>query len=413
MAFSAPAAKLHKMAQLFEKRVFSARRSPRGSDESGQALVESALVTPLMVFLILGVIQLAMIQHAKIMSEYAAFNAARAGIVWNADPFIMESAATISLLPVQGNLLQEGDLLNPMALLQRIIQRAVIFQANRRMSQMIGWMNSGPLGVVTSPFTGGLGGGGGPFSGIGDLFNQIGTSAGSTAQIIAENAVTSAVSGALGEQDDRPVRITVVNPNFGVIGHLTQGLMRGQFGGFDRTANIAMNNVGALALQDTLMSTVQVGAPDQSVLLGHSPINFMIGQLLTGHFGPGVRELRFDEFNPSGTLLTIRLRYMYLMRIPFANWVIHGAWLASISFQRLYGAIWNPQLIAGETGLRGLARYRGEGAQIVPFTYGFEQRDVDVSNKLAQAGEYAIPIYASHSMRMQSDVYRTNLLMAQ
>ena len=59
-------------------------------------MVESAIVMPLMVFIILGVIQLSMIQHARIMTEYAAYNAARAGIVWNGDPWVMENAAIIS-----------------------------------------------------------------------------------------------------------------------------------------------------------------------------------------------------------------------------------------------------------------------------------------------------------------------------
>src|SRR6478609_3734281 len=67
--------------------------------ESGQAAVESALVMPLMVFLCLGLIQLTMIEHARIMTDYAAFNAARAGIVWNGNNERMHDAAIFSLLP--------------------------------------------------------------------------------------------------------------------------------------------------------------------------------------------------------------------------------------------------------------------------------------------------------------------------
>jgi hypothetical protein len=378
-------------------------------------------VTPLMVFLILGVIQLAMIQHAKIMSEYAAFNAARAGVVWNADPFIMENAAIISLLPVQTNLIGPDDILNPMALLQRVVQRAVIFQANRRLSRAVGWLSRNtPVGFLTTPFRGemgGIGGGDGlvegAFSKVGGFLNQVGATAGAAAQVVAESAVTGLVAGALGSQDDRVVRITVVNPNFGVIGHLMQGIMRGQFAGFDRTANVAMNNVGALTLNEAVMGAMSFGAPGAQILLGRGSLNFALGNMLVGHFPPGVRELPFDDFRPESSLLTIRLRYLYLMRIPFANWVIHSAWMAGIAMQRLYGAIWNPQLIPNETGFRDLAPYRGEGAQVQPFAFGFEQRDVDVSSELAQFGEYAIPIYASYSMQMQSDVYRTNLMMAQ
>lgn len=70
--------------------------------EEGQVIVEQALVLPMMVFLILGIIQLAMIQHARIATEYAAYNAARSGIVYNGDPKMMERAAFLSLLPTFG-----------------------------------------------------------------------------------------------------------------------------------------------------------------------------------------------------------------------------------------------------------------------------------------------------------------------
>jgi Flp pilus assembly protein TadG len=40
--------------------------------DEGQAMVEAALVLPLMTFLVVGVIQLVMIQHARALTEYAA-----------------------------------------------------------------------------------------------------------------------------------------------------------------------------------------------------------------------------------------------------------------------------------------------------------------------------------------------------
>src|SRR5690349_11007130 len=70
--------------------------------DSGQAAVESAIVMPLMVFLSLGLIQLTMVQHAKLMTEYAAFQAARAGIVWNGNNERMHDAAIVALLPTLG-----------------------------------------------------------------------------------------------------------------------------------------------------------------------------------------------------------------------------------------------------------------------------------------------------------------------
>jgi TadE-like protein len=67
--------------------------------ESGQAIVEAAFVLPAMVFLILCAIQLAQIQQARLLAEYAAFNAARAGIVHSGDPEPMHDAAVLSILP--------------------------------------------------------------------------------------------------------------------------------------------------------------------------------------------------------------------------------------------------------------------------------------------------------------------------
>src|SRR3954466_11583767 len=70
--------------------------------ESGQAIVEAAFVLPAMIFLILCAIQLAQIQQARLLAEYAAFNAARAGIVHSGDPEVMHDAARLSLLPAPG-----------------------------------------------------------------------------------------------------------------------------------------------------------------------------------------------------------------------------------------------------------------------------------------------------------------------
>src|SRR5256885_979214 len=82
------------------------RRGPRWvpmrRGESGQAIVEAAFVLPAMVFLILCAIQLAQIQQARLLAEYAASNAARAGIVHSGDPGVMHDAALLSVLPSAG-----------------------------------------------------------------------------------------------------------------------------------------------------------------------------------------------------------------------------------------------------------------------------------------------------------------------
>jgi len=70
--------------------------------EEGQAVVEAALVLPSFVLLLLGAIQLTQVQQARVATEYAAFAAARAGIVMNGDPAKMLSAATLAVLPAVG-----------------------------------------------------------------------------------------------------------------------------------------------------------------------------------------------------------------------------------------------------------------------------------------------------------------------
>lgn len=67
--------------------------------ESGQAVVEAAIVLPLFIAAILGILQLALLQQARLLTEYAAFQAARAGVVWQGDPRKMKDAAIFSLAP--------------------------------------------------------------------------------------------------------------------------------------------------------------------------------------------------------------------------------------------------------------------------------------------------------------------------
>lgn len=69
--------------------------------ESAQAMVETAIVCPMVIFFMLGVIQVGMMQQARLMLEYAAFNAARAGSVWNMSQWHMHRAAELSLVPTR------------------------------------------------------------------------------------------------------------------------------------------------------------------------------------------------------------------------------------------------------------------------------------------------------------------------
>jgi hypothetical protein len=70
--------------------------------EDGQAVVEAALVLPAMIFLLLLTLQLTQLQRARILADYAAFAAARTGIVFNGNPDKMKDAATLAILPSSG-----------------------------------------------------------------------------------------------------------------------------------------------------------------------------------------------------------------------------------------------------------------------------------------------------------------------
>ncbi|SET11995.1 TadE-like protein [Myxococcus fulvus] len=68
--------------------------------QSGQSAVETAIVLPLFVFLILGILQLGLMHQARLLTKYAAYKAVRAGSIHNANVREMEKAAVAVLLPM-------------------------------------------------------------------------------------------------------------------------------------------------------------------------------------------------------------------------------------------------------------------------------------------------------------------------
>jgi len=76
-----------------------AASGPSGN-QSGQVEVETAVVLPVAVFLLLGLIQLGLLHQARIIAEYAAYRAARIGAVYNMDTGKMEAAAVAAMLPI-------------------------------------------------------------------------------------------------------------------------------------------------------------------------------------------------------------------------------------------------------------------------------------------------------------------------
>ncbi len=72
-------------------------------------MVETAIVMPLMLFIILGLLQLMLMHQARYMTKYAAYKAARAGAVHRAKVSAMEDAALAVLLPMAGRTNQESS----------------------------------------------------------------------------------------------------------------------------------------------------------------------------------------------------------------------------------------------------------------------------------------------------------------
>jgi hypothetical protein len=70
--------------------------------ESGQVAVETAIVMPLFLFIILGMLQLGLLHQARVLAKYAAYKAARVGSIHNAKLDSMRRAALAVVLPMAG-----------------------------------------------------------------------------------------------------------------------------------------------------------------------------------------------------------------------------------------------------------------------------------------------------------------------
>ena len=73
------------------------------NSECGQAMVEFIIVLPVLLLLILGTLQFAFIYQAKITLNYAAFEAARAGSLNNAEISAMEDAFANAMAALYNN----------------------------------------------------------------------------------------------------------------------------------------------------------------------------------------------------------------------------------------------------------------------------------------------------------------------
>lgn len=75
----------------------------RPTRESGQAAVETAIVMPLFLFVMLGILQLGLAHQARLLTRYAAYKATRAGALQRAKKDVMTQAALGVLVPITAN----------------------------------------------------------------------------------------------------------------------------------------------------------------------------------------------------------------------------------------------------------------------------------------------------------------------
>ncbi|RKH86709.1 pilus assembly protein [Corallococcus sp. AB045] len=251
--------------------------------ESGQAAVESALVVPLMVFLILGTLQLTTLHHARLMTEYAAYRAARTGIVNHGDCETMKSAAYMALAPTLGPPESGG---------------------RGRTDTLLNAME------VHDAYT------------IGTHWQQNQRFPGSTLE---------------------RVRVEVLNPRAG---------------------------------------------PYSSLFASYG-----------SHLGG--REIDFDDYRDAtvvaANLLSVRVTYFYELRIPFANWQLHTFYMGREALGQLEGVTFLTQRAPG--GGSASQYLEAEGARRAKSYFKELAR-------LAGAQTYAIPVVATSTMRMQSNLIR-------
>ncbi len=301
--------------------------------EKGQVLVESALVMPLMIFFTLGILQMILIQHARILADYSAYAAARAGVVNSGNPVPMKAAANIAVLPAIARTNDFGSFVT--AYLWYLGKQAAIDL----------------IGGVTEAAEENIGG------------------------------LASQVIGSLGV-----LLLTQLGPNF--VPTFAQVYI---------ASNHTFNAKGEVDF-DTLI--------DPS-----------------------------DQAGISNSVMTVTVSFNYLLQIPFANAVLFEAWVATEIGQQLTGAIWNAQTKREglEGFLRGNSNVTGTGSRLE--TIGRltmkldDQNDLDTStgkvrlrtipklsslwalanaNLVQGTSYYLMPIYASYSMRMHSNLFQNN-----
>ncbi|MFA6035162.1 MAG: TadE family protein [Myxococcota bacterium] len=274
----------------------------------GQALVETAIILPLAVFMILGIVQLTLMQQARLMTENAAFSAARAGIVFSGDRLRMNQAAFVSVLPAMGII----DPKAPAATLQKLA----------------------PLMLLQA---------------AGTAFDQVLRK--------FDNLLQQFLGISTGMPNLSIVSVTIVNPT-------------------------------PQKFRDFVNSHPKYKDRDE--------VDF-------DDTADAIDDESLREINR----LTVRARFLYPMRIPFANWIIHTAFMAGMAQAELSGPIWRPTVNGQNANDVIGSRLPNDPVELI-----FGNKDANLLGLLWQARtvlantqyQYMIPLNATYTMRMQSNL---------
>jgi len=282
----------------------------------GQAAVETAIILPLMVFMVLGIIQLTLIQQARLMTEHAAFNAARAGIVWNANNDKMVNAAMITLVPALP-IMKKNDIFGS---LLSFAKWGLIAQATHLTDKGIATLEGFAQQLNI------------PLKGVPDI---------------------------------SLVQVEMVNP---------------KLENWDKDLPNEWNKKNEIDFDEVFLNSTS---------------------------NADAEKLR--QFNR----MTIRTRFLYPMRIPFANWTIHTAYMAQVAGVRLTGPIERPMLRGEKWNQQSRALQTIEGnLKVDPLQMLFGDKDRNLLTilwQLHENGLYLIPLRATYTMRMQSNIFKDNL----
>jgi hypothetical protein len=122
------------------------------------------------------------------------------------------------------------------------------------------------------------------------------------------------------------------------------------------------------------------------------------------------QEIDFDDVRPGAaeaTLLSVQIRYLYELRVPFANKLIQTIWMAAKA--GLLGAwqgwdLASPRL-GRQAGSDAVAASRAAAIRTTVPDGTPEGIRLAALSAAGRAGRYYLPVQAFYTMRMQSNPY--------